>query len=156
MAGDFVRVNGKAFDHSSVVMKIAGRRITQAKDIKYDEKRNRSKVVGMNRAQTPVAVTRGNYEAGQLTITTTHAEAAAVRKHLASKSRSGTSFGDALVPGTCQYIEPGLEPVVDAFKNLRLTSRAGGTTQGPDPLYTDLVFDFDSMKSNGLTLYSGD
>lgn len=153
---DLIRLNGKAFDHSSFMMKIAGRRLRTMKEVKYSQKRTRAKVPGNTRSQRPIAKTRGNYEFDKLTITLTRAEAQAVRDLLASKSTDGDSYGDVEVPIVAQYVERGLAPIVDAFKKCALESDTGGTTYGSDPHYEDLVFDADSMTRNGKHLYASD
>lgn len=151
---ELTRVNGKAFDHSSVVFTIAGRKLRQVKEIKYSQKRNRSKVPGLTKSQVAVARTRGNYEPDKLTVTTTRHEAQAVRDLLASKAPDGESYGDPEVPIVCQYVERGLPPCIDAFTKCCLESDGGGTSYGADALYEDLVFDFFSLKRNGKHLYS--
>lgn len=153
---DLIRLNGKAFDHSSFRMTIAGRRLRTMKEVKYSQKRTRAKVPGNTKSQRPIAKTSGNYEFDKLTVTVTRAEAHAVRQLLSSKSADGESYGDVEVPIVAQYVERGLPTMVDSFKKCTLETDAGGTTYGSDPHYEDLVFDADSMTRNGMHLYASD
>jgi hypothetical protein len=153
---DLIRINGKAFDHSSVSIKIAGRRLRQVKELKYSQKRTRSKVPGNNKSQRAVARTSGNYEIDKITITTTRHEARAIRDLFASKSHDGESYGDPELPLVVQYVERGLPPIVDSFVKCSLESDAGGTSYGPDALMEDVVLDPMHMKRNGKHLYASD
>ena len=153
---DLIRVNGKAFDHSSFMLKIAGRRLRTMKEVKYSQKRTRSKVKGNNKSQRAIARTSGDYETDKLTITVTKHEAQAIRNFLASKSPDGEDYGTPEVPIVAQYIERGLPPQKDAFRKCTLESDTGGTSQGPDPTMEDLVFDFMDMTRSGKHLYASD
>lgn len=151
---NLVRINGKAFDHSSTVITIAGRKLTQVKDVKYDHKRNRGKVHGNDKSQVPVARTRGNYEAGSLVITTTSHEAQMTRDHLASLSNDGKSYGDPEVPIVVQSIEAPLPAQIDEFRKACMETDTGGSSYGPDANMVDMTFSFTQLLRNGKTLSS--
>lgn len=150
---DPFRLNGKVFDHGSVIIRIGGERYEGITGAKYDQKRIRTKVTGLNRHRRPKGRTRGNYEAGDATFTAYRATAQAIRDQIARLSSDGASYGDPEVPILIQYVEPGLAPIKDELVKCCIITDAGGTDDNADPLKEDVVFSVLSMKRNGKTLY---
>lgn len=153
MPDSFARVNGKVFDHGSVILSILGERQEGFKAIKYDQKRNRTKVTGAGRHRRPKARTRGTYECGDVTITMLRRSAQDIRDAFAARSTDGISYGDPDGTIVVQYVEPGLAPVKDEFFKVVLVGDAGGTDDNADPLYEDVVFQPLWMRRNGKSLY---
>lgn len=155
MSDSIIRIQGKAFDHSCVRAKIAGRKYLGIKSIKYDQKRTRGKVPILGGEQVPLSMTRGFYEMGQITVTMLRRSAQDLRDHIASKSADGKSYGDPLFPMSVQYVGPGIPAVQDDFFSCAITGDGGGTESGSaDPLYEDVVLDCLKMKRNGKTLFA--
>jgi len=151
---EFVLVNGKVFDHSSVLLHIAGEKVVGFKSIKYGHKRTRGKVTVGGRNRAPRAFTRGTYEADDVTISLLRDSARALRDRLAQKSGSTTSYGEGKFPIVCQQVEAGLPPIVDSFPTCTIMSDGGGTDDNADPHYEDVVFQVLHLKRNGKTLHT--
>lgn len=150
---DTFRINGATYDYGSASLRINGERYEGVKSIKYDQKRTRTKVTGLNRSRRPKGRTRGNYEAGNVTLTMLRKTAQDLRDALALLSTDGQSYGDAEVPIVVTYFEPTLGLTKDELLSCSIESDAGGAEDNPDPLYEDVVFSCLHMKRNGKTLY---
>jgi hypothetical protein len=155
MSDSFIRINGKVFDHGSVEVRLQGEPFVGIKEVKYDQKRNRVLVRPLARNRRPKGKSAGEYEPGKLVITMLRRSAQDLRDQIAKLSEDGDSYGD---PGewvsSVQYIERGMGPIMDSFEGCWIEGDAGGTAQGPDPLYEDVTIGFEAMKRNGKYLYS--
>jgi len=151
-----VRINGKAFDASSTIIRIANFRLVWAKSLKYGQKRTRGKVVGFNRSQAPIGYTSGTYEAEDCTISVYRHVAAELREFLAKRAKS-PSYGDARFPIIVQYAELGLKEVKDEMLGCSLVGDGGGSEAGTgDASIEDVVFQVTRMRRNGRTLHAFD
>ncbi|NUP11219.1 MAG: hypothetical protein HOW73_34670 [Polyangiaceae bacterium] len=150
---EFVLVNGKAFDHGSVLLFIDGEKVEGFKSIKYGHKRTRGKVTVGGRNRAPRAFTRGTYEAEDPTISLLRDTARALRDRLAARA-GGTAYGDREFPIVVQYVEPGMPAVVDVMPRCVLSGDGGGTDDNADAHYEDVSFQTLSLRRNKKTLHS--
>lgn len=151
---EYVLVNGKVFDHASVLLHIDGEKIVGYKSIKYGHKRTGAKVTIGGRNRAPKAFTNGTYEAEDVTVSLLRDTARALRDKIATGSADGTSYGEKKFPIVVQQVEPGLPAIVDAFPTCRLAGDGGGTDDNADPHYEDVTFQVLYLKRNGKTLHS--
>lgn len=152
MADDTVRIRGKAFSAGSVVLKIAGLRLTGWSSIDWDQKRERKMVGPQDETQAPDALTRGKTTPGVLKLTMRRETAQLLKEHLASMAGS-TSYGDAEGWGTTlQYIEGTKKPIVNEFRNQWWSSGGGSEKDGVDESNEAVELGFLQLLENGLTL----
>jgi hypothetical protein len=151
-----IRINGKAFDASSTIIRIAGFRLMWAKSIKYGQKRTRAKVPGFNRSQASIGYTSGTYEAEDAVIAIYRNDARELRDFLAKRAKS-PSYGDARFPIIVQYSEPGLKEVKDELLGCSMVGDGGGAEAGTaDASIEDATFQVTRMKRNGKVLHAFD
>jgi hypothetical protein len=152
VADDTVRIRGKAFSAASVVLRVAGLRLSGWSAIDWDQKRERKMVFPQDETQEPDAITKGKTTPGVLKITMRRETAQLVKEHLASKAGS-TSYGDAEGWGTTlQYVEGTKKPVVLEFRNQWWASGAGSEKDGIDESNENVELGFLKLLENGLTL----
>ena len=151
---ELIKIAGKAYEPTSVRVKLAGIRFYGVKEIKWDQKRTRSKVPILDRSGAPVAMTRGFYEMGQVTVSMLKDSAQSLRQTVAALSSSQLSYGEPKFGGSIQYIEFPLPPIVESFFSLAIAGDNGGTALGSaDPLYEDVIMDCLRATKNGLGLF---
>lgn len=151
---DPIRVNGNAFDFGAVRFKIAGNRWEGITAIKYSHKRTRTKVTGLTNDRVPLGVTPGKYEAEDGSITAYTATAADIRQALATIAGS-PSYGDVLVPITCQYVNPVNGAVItDELRGCWIIGDGASLEDNADPSKEEIPIGCLQIIRNGLLLSS--
>lgn len=147
-------INGRAYDWSSVVIRIDGVEFEGVQSIKYAQKRERKKVRGQGGNRRPIAVTPGQYNAEDATIGVEKRTADQIREHLSKRAGDGKSYGDALFPITVQYIEDGIKPIKDElFSCWIIGDDGGGEESSSDEAKEELQIGVLWIVRNGKTLY---
>lgn len=121
-------------------------------EMSFGEKRERKKVMGMNRAGVPLGVTSGSYDCSALTMKV-YTKTWTVLMGLLTLKGLG-SMGSGSVPIIWKLSEPKSPPLVIMFNGCYLEENKGGGSESPDALTHDLTWLVQSMTQNGNVLYS--
>lgn len=154
---DIREVNGNEVSWGSFYCKIDGERYYGINSVSYGHGRERAKGYGMDRSQAPSRRSRGKYTTEPLKVRFYKRTADELRRALAAKSPSGTSYGDVEFEAVLQYVEgEGPEAVSGHIEFLRCVySKVTATIEeGPDLVVEEIEFDVMAIRENGLTLHS--
>lgn len=152
---DPVRINGNVYAHGSIVIKLDGERYHGFTSLSYGDKRERTRIAGMNKAHKSRGVTSGKYstEAGKLKGPISSCQA--LRKALAAKAADGRSYGNVSFPIVAQWVEnntnqdPHAAQLVDCY----IVAENLSHDEGTDATQEEITIDYDHVIRDGLTLF---
>jgi hypothetical protein len=122
--------------------------------IKFEEKRERKIVYGMNKAGMPIGQTGGKYTAGPGSIKMLADTWKTMSLALAITGLG--SYGDAKFPMVVKYEEP-LDPTgitIISFDTCTISGVSDDLSEGNDENTVDVSFSCLGITRNGVTLYS--
>jgi hypothetical protein len=150
--GDVFRINGNAISWGSLALKIATEPFVGFTSISYGDKRARTKLFGMGRAQAARGRTRGKYETDPVKLKGPKATVQELRALLAAQAPDGKSYGDVIFPMVLQYIENEAQITVE-FEDCAWTASTSGDEEGGDPMTEEIEIDVMRIRRNGLVLF---
>lgn len=121
-------------------------------EMSFGEKRERKKVMGMNRSGVPLGVTSGSYDCSALTMKVYTKTWLALLALLAVKGLG--SIGNGSLPIIWKIFEPKSPPLITMFNGCYLEENKSGGSESPDALTVDITWLVQSMSQNGNVLYS--
>lgn len=151
--GDQIRVNGNVYSWGSIVVNVDEERFYGITELTYADKRERTLVHGQGRSQTPRGRTRGKYSAENSKIKMPKDTADAFREYLASRSTSGTSYGDVEFQIVATYSETGLPGSTVEVNGCVYVGTTETDTEGTDAIVEEIEVSVMAIYRNGLALF---
>lgn len=153
---DLRRINGNDLSWGSCVIRFAGARIWGPEEIDFGDKRVRELVWGMDRAGSPRARTRGEYQPDEGRCLVPLSTAVLFRQRIAAAAGS-TSYGDAEFLIDLQWRENGDAPFCSVqLVDTVIISDKISAKRGPGVQYNEFGIQYKRIVRNGLTLYSAE
>ena len=123
------KVNGFLHSWRSSELIIGVAPFVGVSEMSWGEKRERKKVIGMNRSGVPLGVTSGGYDASVLSMKVYTKTWLVLAALLTAKGLG--SMGSGAVPITWKVYEPKSPPMVVTFSGCYLEENKGGGSEGP-------------------------
>lgn len=153
---DLVRIGSTIYSWNSQSFRFDGVPYQDLLSVDLDEKRNRKLVYGARRAGTPLGMTTGKYDPGQLVIGMLADSAQLLLNQLAIKGLG--SYGDATdVVFSATVFEPApgaVSPLMLLASGMSVVGVKDSRAEGIDELITEITFQPLAVMRNGLRISS--
>lgn len=148
---DAIRVNGNVHDYGSIVVTINGEKYHGLTAIKYNHKRERSKLYGLGAHRAPRARTRGRYSAeGSFIGPKSTIEA------MRAQLDDGTgNYGDTEFLTVANFVDANEEPVlIELVDCVFAEEDASDEEASIDASMEEVKLDLMYIRKNGRTLFN--
>lgn len=149
---DVLRINNTLYSWTSCSFKIDLAPYLGIVSIKNGQKRDRTKVWGMDKSGRALGRTRGKYDLDPVEITFLEDTYNSLCTYLAVKGLG--SIGDAEVQGILSVSELGKEPIIITFQDMVLVSESDDKKEGPEGNMIVATFDIMGLYRNFKPMFS--
>jgi hypothetical protein len=153
---DQKRINGNIVSWGSIKATLDNDRYAGFVSISYADKLETVMVYGMGKAHAPRAQTRGKYSCEPVKLKGPKSTVEALRQALASRSESGTSYGQHSFPVVVQYLETGDTSMLVELMECRYVGTSSSEEESADPLMEEIELTCKYIVRNGVTLFEPD